>query len=471
MSSQKLCLVRTLLLLTLLGTLTVLLTQCSDDPVAPDPAETIVIESGDQQYSKRGTALPTPLVVRVRTTQNKVPEEAYVVFKVLAGDGSLSKTTVRCNQRGQASTEYTLGPELGTNIINATLQENTSRNVQFQETSANFFCPEQEDTFRVKYGPARGELFLTTHKSTLYPVSGSSGVVQVDALFNRTTDRFAELPPVNIFESRIYDAAFSARGDFYVARLSLDSEILKIDPSGNVTQFVRLDSNLPEPDPFVEIATNPSGLLVGCDVMGPFIVGCGSEITRFDEALFTNGGVNNDALAVDPRRQSDDPLGEDVYFIYKPDSTLFRLSLDSLTVERDLERVTVTPHLTADEARYARGMACDGRDGTVFILVDSDNTKEIISVTPDGAKEVLVDFFVALGPGDAAGMQRDLAIHGSSLYTLDTLNDDVLVYSLAEESLTRRFKDMPVTVRTTLSIRAEDGSLTGGERVGLAILK
>ncbi|MEJ2722653.1 MAG: hypothetical protein P8181_16165 [bacterium] len=151
MSRQKLSIMRSLLLFAVLGSLAVLLTQCSDDPVAPDPAEIIAIDSGDQQYSMRGTTLPAPLIVRVRTAQHRIPEEAYVVFKVLAGDGSLSRTTARVNTKGLASTEYTLGPELGTNIISATLQENTSKSVQFQATSANFFCPEQEDTFRVTY--------------------------------------------------------------------------------------------------------------------------------------------------------------------------------------------------------------------------------------------------------------------------------------------------------------------------------
>ncbi|MEJ2722654.1 MAG: hypothetical protein P8181_16170 [bacterium] len=220
----------------------------------------------------------------------------------------------------------------------------------------------------------------------------------------------------------------------------------------------------------MEIETNPSGLLIGCDVEGPFIVGCGYEITRLDEALFTNGGVNNDALAVDPIRQSDDPLGEDIYFIYAPDSSLFRLPMDSLSVDGELERVA---HLTWDEAKNARGMVCDGWDGTVYILVDSDETKEIISVTPDGTKEILVDFFVANGPGDKAGMQRDLAITRPFLFTLDTLNDDILLYDYLSGELSHRFENqnVPIEIRTTLSTRAEDGSLTGGERVGLVVIK
>ncbi|UCG50409.1 MAG: hypothetical protein JSW58_09345 [Candidatus Latescibacterota bacterium] len=479
MSRKKLT-VRCLSLIVLLSGLVVPLSQCSDDPVSPDPPESITILSGNLQYSKRGTELPMPLIVEVTTAKGEVPQMANVAFDVVTGDGSLSRTAARVNTKGRASTSYTLGPGLGTNIIRATLQENTARWVEFEATSSNFFCPEQEDTFRVDYGTAR-ELFLATHKSILFPPNvdsegnllENSGVVLADALSSRTTRAFADIDASGIFDSRIYDAAFSAKGEFFVARLSFHSEILKVDQAGGVSQFAILETNLPEPDPAVELTLNPSGLLIGCDVMGPFVVGCRNEISRFpDDAMFVSGGINNDALAVDPRRQSNNALGEDIYFIHKPNTALLRLPLDSLTVEP--QGVQLVTSLTADEANYARGMVCD-TTGTVYILVDSDETKELLSVTPDGTKTVLVDFFIEQGQGDAAGMQRDLAIEplfptGPLLFTLDTLNDDILLYDTASGDLTERFENQPVDVRTTLSIRGELGELTGGERVGLAVL-
>jgi len=477
MSRHKLRIAQKLFLFVLMGSVSLVLSQCSDDPVAPDPPENIAIESGDGQYSYKGTLLPLPLVVRVTTANKDVPAEAYVTFTVIAGDGTLSRSLARVNKQGLASAEYTLGTQVGTNIIIAALQENSSKSVQFEVTSADFFCPEQEDTLRVGYETAgdAGDLFLATHKSISYPTTGSSGVLVVDALFNRTTKRFAELPPVDLFDSRIYDCALSAKGELYVARLALQSEIVKIDPSGNVTHFAALEEILPEPDPAVEIATNPSGLLIGCDVVGPFIVGCREELTRIDEATFLSGGVNNDALAVDPRRQSEDPLGEDIYFIYKPESALLRLPMDSLNVESGYDQPVLVASLTADQANYARGMVCSEFDGTIFVLVDSEDTKQLLSVTPTvmgvSTAEVLVDFSVDLGPYQEAGMMRDLAIDGYLIYTLDTYNDDILLYQYEQRSLTHRFMDKTLLERAALSIQGEDGLPTGGERVGLAVLK
>jgi len=114
-------------------------------------------------------------------------------------------------------------------------------------------------------------------------------------------------------------------------------------------------------------------------------------------------------------------------------------------------------------------MAC-GPDGTVYILVDSDDTKELLKVTADGSLTLLYDFFDR-GEGDAAGVQRDLAYdHGfRRLYTLDTLNDNMLVFDLAQEVLVPILDDS--LTQATLSNRGVDGELIGGERVGLTVLK
>lgn len=116
-------------------------------------------------------------------------------------------------------------------------------------------------------------------------------------------------------------------------------------------------------------------------------------------------------------------------------------------------------------------MACDDRDGTIYILVDGDDTKELLQVTTDGTLTLLYDFFDR-GAGDAAGEQNDLAIisRQDRLFTLDTLNDDLLVFDIGVGKLNSPvFTDS--TLKATLSNRAGDGSLTGGERVGLAVLK
>lgn len=444
-----------------------LLFACSSTQ-SPAPPSSISIVSGDLQYSRRGAPLPEPLVVRVLTDAGDVPLGASVVFSVVQGGGELSAPIVPVGNRGLASVTYTLGPDLGAEIIRAAIQENPSRSVDFVETSANFSCPEQEDTLRVRYRTAH-HLFLATRKSSLYPAVGSGGVVEVNIYPPQTTSGFAEIVGAGggIFDTNIFDAAFSPRGDFYVARRSLTSEILKIDPAGNVSLFARLPQDLPPTEIYAEITMNPSGLLVGCDVTGPFVVGCRDTLHRFEEATFT-GGINNDAVAVDPRRQSEDPLGEDIYFINKSASALMRLAMDSLAVEpRGLETVA---SLSKDRADHARGMVCEPRDGHVFILVDSDNAKELLEVTPGGAVTVLYDFFDR-GDGSAAGMQRDLAYDDDFrfLYTLDTLNDNVLLFDLNQQLLVPLFDD-PV-LQSTLSNRGSGGALDGGERVGLVVLK
>ena len=462
---------RIVVLVAALGVLSGLVSQCSDDPVSPEPPSRISIESGNDQYSLRGTLLPDPLVVNVRTAAGSVSQDAHVVFSIIEGDGNLSETLVRVDGQGLASTRYTLGETLGAHIIRAAIQENTSRAVIFEATSSNFFCPEQDDTFRVSYGSAK-DFFLATQRSSWFPAQQSSGVVRIGLSPLLSTRAFREIPGSMIYDSVIFDAAFSARGDFYVARRAPYPEILKIEPNLTMTKFADLDLHPDLPDAnklFVEIATNPGGLLVGCDITGPFIVGCDTLI-RFTEATFTRG-INNDALAVNPWRQSEDPLGEDIYFIDTTDPRLLRLPMDSLDVETPgVPAVTVTV-LTQDEADFARGMACDDRDGTIYILVDGDDTKELLEVTTDGTLSVLYDFFDR-GAGDAAGMQRDLAIisRQDRLFTLDTLNDDLLVFDIGVGKL-----NFPVftdsLLKSTLSNLAGDGSLTGGERVGLAVLK
>jgi len=453
---------RALALGLLSGLLVVLISQCSDT-VAPAPPDEISIQSGNLQYSLRGTTLSDPLVVRVRTADGDVPEEAHVVFSVIAGGGTVANSSVRVDESGVASTAYTLGPEAGHEVIQAAIKENTSKSVVFEATASNFFCPEQEDTYRVDYETTH-HLFLATRKSSLYTTPNGAGVVEVDVYPPYSTSGFAEIAGSLVFDTNIFDAAFSARGDFYVARRSLWSEILKIDISGNVTFFAHLDEDLPPTDLYAEITTNPSGLLVGCDAKGPFVVGCPDTLTRFDEATYPGADINSDAVAVDPRRQTEDPLGEDIYFIDKTASSLMRLAMDSLAVElRGLETVAA---LTADQAEGARGMVCEARDGNVYILVDSDETKEILRITPGGAVTVLYDFFDR-GTGDAAGVQRDLAYDEGfkRLYTVDTLNNIVLIYDVGLDDLFPMFDDDPLA-QSTLS--TSGGS---GERVGLVVLK
>jgi hypothetical protein len=101
--------------------------------------------------------------------------------------------------------------------------------------------------------------------------------------------------------------------------------------------------------------------------------------------------------------------------------------------------------------------------------VDTDTTKEILRVAVGGAVSQLFDFF-SRGGGSAqeAGIQRDLALKRPRLFTLDTLNDKMLVYDLGDV-FTPLFSDS--IEQAKLSERDAVGNLDGGERVGLDVLK
>ena len=63
------------------------------------------------------TPLPNPLVVKV-TDQNGIAfEEIVVTFTVIAGDGTLSVTRATTDENGRTQSMLTLGPNLGTNIV------------------------------------------------------------------------------------------------------------------------------------------------------------------------------------------------------------------------------------------------------------------------------------------------------------------------------------------------------------------
>jgi hypothetical protein len=426
----------------------------------------IAIEAGDHQTSLRGTELAGALTVRVKTNDGSVPDKATIQFTVTQGGGSVAQTLVTANERGVASTRWTLGMALGTNKVVASAVEAPGVSATFTATSSNFYCMEANDTLQVcgscpdSYGP-KDNLLLLTDRSELH---GSLSASVVEMTNSGTATSFHEIQPeLGIFPAVIFDAAFSARGDYFVARRTTEPEILKLDGMGNLTHFATLDQTGLNDQ--VEITSYPRGLLAGCDVRGPFVVGCRDTLLRFTEATFA-GGVNNDAVAADPRDQMDDPLGEDIYFIKTSDWTLQRIAVDSLRVEpgRGLEWVA---DLTQDQAEGARGMVCDNLDGSIYILVDTDNTKELVQFSPGGSETQLFDF-TTRGAGDAAGQQRDLAFRRPFLYTLDTLNDNLLLYDIAG-TFVELFSDS--LEQSKLSKRDNQGGLVGGERVGLAVLK
>lgn len=414
---------------------------CSNKGEEPIQAE-LVLKSGDWQYSRHGSELARPLVVKVVAPGGSGLEGVEVDFSILQGTGSLSPARDRSDSEGLASTKLTLGPEKGTVTVKASLVADAGKMVLFHAISSDFFCPEADPAPTVSYG-RRGNLYLATLRSGLYS-SGSTnaGIVLLD-LLNATVTGFTEIRTDQLI-SVIWDVAFSPRGDLYLARNEALAEVAKVATDGTVSHFASLEDPLGS-----ELATFPSGLLVGCDRFGPFYVGCRDTLMRFPGAYY-QGVVNNDALAVDPETG-------DLYFVSTQPAALLRLPLDSLVVQGPVETVA---GLSPEEAAGANGMAV-APDGIVYLLVDADTTKEMLAVDPTGGTKTVAFDFSALRPN---GVFRELAIDHRNfmLYTIDTEANDLLGYSLLTPSAGF------VTV-----IPANDAISTpsdSGERIGLVVL-
>ena len=78
--------------------------------------------SGDGQEGLVGEQLAKPFVVSVLDQNGSAFAGAVVTFSVTAGGGTLSATTVTTDANGRAVTRLTLGSELGTNTVEATVE-------------------------------------------------------------------------------------------------------------------------------------------------------------------------------------------------------------------------------------------------------------------------------------------------------------------------------------------------------------
>jgi hypothetical protein len=446
----------------------VFLAACESTEEAVLPS-IINIQSGDGQYSKKGTELPEPLAVKVQYHDNSDAAGFVVRFTVLEGGGTLSRTTSTTDGRGIASTTYTLGPDVGTNRIRAQLTGESNISEEFTATAGDFFCPEEDPTF-VEQIPPRGtiehDLLLLTANSRLNESGGLmiAGLIrlQLEGGFRPVAySRYEALFPITVM-----DCAFAQNGKFFLAWQDIFDEVVRIRPNKQADHFASLETSFGG-----EITVTPSGVLVGCDMYGPFVVGCRDTLLRFAEATFsgtTGNEANFDAVAVDINPQSS--WYEDIYYIDLSDHTLRRLPVDSLAAQGDPELVA---QLSVDEAEGARGMECND-NGDVFILVDDDddNVKAILRVTPTGVKTTEFDFFTrGTGSVAEAGTQRDLAIRRGGnpiLYTIDTYNNMLLRYDVGNRILSPLYPD------TTQGYDPESISNRGrgayGERVGLVVI-
>ena len=83
--------------------------------------KTLEIVSGAEQEGIPGAALEKPFVVEVRDQTNKPLPGVEVTFSVSSGDGTLSATSATTDSNGRAESTLTLGPEPGTNTVEATV--------------------------------------------------------------------------------------------------------------------------------------------------------------------------------------------------------------------------------------------------------------------------------------------------------------------------------------------------------------
>jgi len=422
----------------------------STDPV-PVPTG-IEILSGDNQYTRKGTALENPVRVRVELDGADAPG-IEVRFSILEGGGSLSRTTATTDAFGETSVRWTVGPDTGNNRLRISTADNTL-SVVATATSSEFYCPEEDPTFVRKF-TAQHNLFLLTRASSLLEDNGipTSGLVHMELNFPGTAFDGTAFTSFNedVFINVVKDCVFATNGDFYVSRNASQDEIVRIEVDGSQTHFATLETFFG-----AEIAMTPEGILVGCDEFGPFAVTCRDTLTRFEGTLHDGNypdAANNDAVAVDPSTG-------DLYYISLLNRRLWRVPLDANQLAGAPVDVLTLPR---EEADNANGMVVDGTDGSVYILIDGPTIKSILKVTSAGVLTTEYDFF-ARGAGDAAGQQSDLAIDRGFrfLYTLDTKNDVMLLYQLAGKTLSE--------LDSAGDAEAASSSNTDGERVGIDVM-
>ena len=116
------------------GTLTATQDIAVTVQAAPRTAQTLVKISGDNQQGAPGAALTNPFVVEVRDAANSGLGGINVMFAIIAGGGTLSTQTAPTDANGQASTTLTLGPNAGTNTVEASAT-GISGSVRFTATA------------------------------------------------------------------------------------------------------------------------------------------------------------------------------------------------------------------------------------------------------------------------------------------------------------------------------------------------
>ncbi len=110
---------------------------CGDGGTGPDttPAA-VVIVSGNNQTAQVGTALGSPLVVRVTNAAGGALSGITVTWSVLAGGGTLGSASSTTDAQGQAQVTYTVGATAVANQVRGTVQGAASLTATFGATAS-----------------------------------------------------------------------------------------------------------------------------------------------------------------------------------------------------------------------------------------------------------------------------------------------------------------------------------------------
>lgn len=152
---------------------------------------------GDGQTAPPGATLPTPLTVQVG--ENGAPVQGQsVMWTVTAGGGSVSQSESTTGGDGRASTMWTLGPNAGTNRVEASATGLAGSPVVFNAVAATPSPPPNSVDVSVEdffFDPSSARLAVggtvtwtwggaVSHNVTFS--SGSSSDTQASGTFDRT---------------------------------------------------------------------------------------------------------------------------------------------------------------------------------------------------------------------------------------------------------------------------------------------
>jgi len=140
-----------------------------DGGTGPTP-NTIAVSAGNNQVGAAGTALPESLAVIVRDQAGAPLAGVTVTFTITAGGGSVSPASRVTNAAGIAKTRRTLGPNAGTQTVNAGAGSLTP--VQFSAVSQ-----------------INGAVNIAN--STTGPLTDSVGAIKAESLIVLVTDQNA----------------------------------------------------------------------------------------------------------------------------------------------------------------------------------------------------------------------------------------------------------------------------------------